>query len=443
MITPKTLHPHALSKRLGQGLLALGLSIGSWAQTTEPAALSPSVSHSMSPSMSHTMNHSTSPSPNTNNLACTSQEIDCANAATPWFLSDDTLLLVWTAAGSVMVASSKDMGKTFSPSTELAHHGQLLDTGSDARAQIVGDEHSRVLIAYSFFKDKNWNAQINFLRSADAGAHFSAPQALIKNGMSERFPSLGMDQGGRVYVSWVDKRWVQQQRAKSIKKLGGSIAMSYTDDWAESFHGEKIVNTESCECCRIAMDVSQSSMPVIAYRALFDQGIRDHAVQTFKVMEKTQELQASAIHPVANDRWQTDVCPHHGPSVTVSSQKTIHTVWFTQGQIRKGLFYARSDDGGQHFSAPLTIGDLNANESRPYILATGADVWMVWKRFDGVQSRVMVRHSVDDGLHWSEAQIVAQTSGYSDHPLLIKHQEKAYLSWLTRNEGFRLIELKG
>jgi hypothetical protein len=89
----------------------------------------------------------------------------------------------------------------------------------------------------------------------------------------------------------------------------------------------------------------------------------------------------------------------------------------------------------------MAMGDLNANESRPFVLALGEHIWMVWKRFDGQHAKVMMRRSTNDGASWSTEQVLAQTAGYSDHPLLLKHRERVYLSWLTRIEGFQLLAL--
>ena len=338
--------------------------------------------------------------------------------------------------GSVMIAKSTDGGRSFAKAQELARHEKFLDTGADARAQIVGDAHGRVMVVYAFFKDKQWNAQINLITSVDFGEHFSTPKPLIKNGVSERFPSLGLDAQERLFVAWVDKRVVHQQRLKGVKQLGGSIALAYSADWGLSFKPEHIVNPRSCECCRIALDVSMPKTKVMAYRGLFSGGVRDHAVQVFS-------NEAHPLEPtkVADDRWQTDVCPHQGPSVAVSVNQTLHTVWFTQGEHRQGLFYAYSKDLGRHFSPPMALGDVHANESRPFVLAQDQHVWIVWKRFDGQHAKVMMRSSNNDGASWSTEQVLAQTAGYSDHPLLLKHRERVYLSWLTRIEGFQLLAL--
>ena len=67
---------------------------------------------------------------------------------------------------------------------------------------------------------------------------------------------------------------------------------------------------------------------------------------------------------------------------------------------------------------------------------------MVWKEFDGESSRVYLQISNDDGLHWSDRKLLSQTSGYSDHPLLLQSRDKVYLSWLTRQHGYQFIEVE-
>ena len=50
-------------------------------------------------------------------------------------------------------------------------------------------------------------------------------------------------------------------------------------------------------------------------------------------------------------------------------------------------------------------------------------------------------HSSDDGTTWSAPQAVAHTKGTSDHPFLVGRDRRAYLSWFTTPEGYRLIPL--
>ena len=368
-------------------------------------------------------------------LTCTGSGLDCANAATPFFMEDGRLLLSWTAGGVVSVSQSNDQGKTFSVPVKIAEHGKSLDTGGDARPQIVSDSKGNVFIAYAFFKDSKWNAQINTARSTDRGVTFSNPEALIKNGSSERFPSVLMRPDGSIFIAWVDKRLVADAKKAGQQRLGGSIAYSFSNDAGNTFSPEKIANESSCECCRIGASLEPQGGVGIIYRAIFPGGIRDHATQIIT------PASADNIRRTSRDEWKTDACPHHGPSIAISSTGKMHVAWFTQGSARTGVFYASSSNQGETYLRPQRIGAENANVSRPYLLAIDQSIWLVWKEFDGIKTSIYLKQSQDDGKNWSNPRVITSTTGYSDHPLLVSQGKEAYLSWLTRDDGYQLLLL--
>ena len=366
---------------------------------------------------------------------CQGSGLDCANAATPFFTADGKLLLAWTASGVVSVAQSMDGGKSFSPAVKIAEHGKALDTGSDARPQIVSDSKGNVFLAYAFFKDSQWNAQINSVRSNDAGNTFTAPQSLVQDGSSQRFPSALLKSDDSIFISWIDKRLVAAAKQKGAPRLGGSIAYSTSYDGGKTFQTEKFANESSCECCRIGASLDPKNQAVIAYRAIFPGGIRDQATQLITAKG------AEPIRRVTDDDWKTDACPHHGPTIAVSGSGKFHVAWFTQGTKRAGVFYANSSNQGISYSNPVRIGAEGSNVARPYLLAIDRQVWLVWKEFDGTASSVYLKHSQDDGVSWSEPKVLAKTTAYSDHPLLLRQEQTVYLSWLTRADGYQLLKV--
>ncbi len=367
---------------------------------------------------------------------CDSRELACANAASPAWLADGSLALVWTAGGAVSVAKSLDGGRSFGPRVEIAEHQKNLDTGADARAQIIAHDDGHVLVVYGYFKDSHWNAKVNFSLSTDFAQHFTKPVAISKSDDSERFPVLALQKQGVVSIAWVDKRVVAQKNKSGKVALGGSIAYTQTSDWGQTFKKEIIINPESCECCRIGLAIDSNDRAVLAYRALFAGGVRDHAIQSV-----SDQYLPSALMRVSNDHWQTDVCPHQGPSVSVSETGAVHVTWFTQGSVRSGLYYAHALEGSPVFSEPLPIGNAALNPSRAYVLASGRSVWLVWKEFDGQTSSLHAMRSTDQGLTWSPSEELMSTRGYSDHPLLLKSGQGVYVSWLTRLNGYQLRRL--
>jgi hypothetical protein len=183
--------------------------------------------------------------------------------------------------------------------------------------------------------------------------------------------------------------------------------------------------------------LNKTNLPVLVYRANFNGTTRDHASQLFDAPNKP----GTSRH-IADDNWVTNSCPHHGPAVAVSGQGTLHTAWFTQGSTRSGTFYARSTDDGRHYSNPIQLGSNDSLSGRPYLLAAGRSVWLVWKNFDGKQASIWLQTSADDGISWTAPRQIAQSAGYTDHPLLVTHDQHVYLSWLTAAKGYQLQEIE-
>ena len=68
---------------------------------------------------------------------------------------------------------------------------------------------------------------------------------------------------------------------------------------------------------------------------------------------------------------------------------------------------------------------------------------MVWKEFDGEKTSINLMTSRDDGASWSKPAVIADTSDSSDHPLLVTDGRQAYLSWMTKADGYHFQAIEG
>jgi hypothetical protein len=372
---------------------------------------------------------------------CVGTGLECATAATPAFDSHDNLWLAWVAGGAVSVARSTDLGRTFKDVTLIGSYGALMDGGADAKPQLTIDARGRAVLGYGVFKDKAYNAQVFISTSASIwakdGPAFTAPRSLSMDPASQRFPTLAFNSDGRLFATWLDKRTVALARQNGQTQPGAALAYAWSDDAGKTFAGETIAEDNTCECCRVALAFDPKRQPVIVYRAIFSGHERDHALIRFG--ESGRPLPAQRV---AEDRWAIDGCPHHGPSVAVTADKTVHAAWFTEGAARQGLFYARLTDDAPHFSAPKGIGNSAQQPGRPSLLAVGDTIWLAWKEFDGVRLLIKEQHSRDAGQHWSNERIMGETHHAADHPVLIARGREAYLSWMTHDQGYQLIRLQ-
>ncbi len=368
--------------------------------------------------------------------ACAVAALDCADKATPAFAADNSLWLAWSANGRVAVQRSTDLGQTFSSPLFVNTRPEKLDAGADSRPQVAVDRTGRVSVAYTVAIGADFAGQVLIARSADGRRPFETSQPLTGDTASQRFIALAVDPSGDIFAAWIDKRNLAAAKRSGTAYDGAALAFARAEP-GKPFAVTRIAQDNTCECCRIGVAFAGPRRPVIMWRNMFAGGVRDHAVMTFA------DGNPGPVYRVAVDDWKIDACPHHGPSLAVGANGTYHASWFTEGRARQGVFYAKSSDGGRTFSPPMAVGDSDRQPSRPVVFAAPGVVWLAWKEFDGEESIISVMHSRDDGGSWSAPVKVASSKDASDHPLLIGNGGATYLSWLTRQEGYRLIALKG
>ncbi len=370
--------------------------------------------------------------------ACETTELRCATKVTPTFGKDGTLWLAWMAGGQVSVASSDDAGRTFSTPIQVTQ-GQLnLDWGPDARPKIALDRSGNIALAFSIFRDKAFNGQVLYTHSTDAGKTFAPPQPITDNIESQRFEALAFDADGTVFAAWLDKRNRVPAQQSGKKYDGAGLFFATSKDVGATYSQAQMAFDNTCECCRLGLAFDQAGHPVIVFRNIFEGGVRDHAIVTFTDLKTPGEL-----HRVSNDDWQIAACPHHGPSLSIAPSGTYHVTWYTNGKVRKGLFYAQSRDGGKTFSDPMPVGQADKAPARPYVIAGPQGTALVWKEFDGEKTSVKLIMSGDDGRTWSQPRTLSSTTDSSDHPLLVSDGRQYYLSWMTKADGYRLQPIEG
>jgi hypothetical protein len=354
-------------------------------------------------------------------------------AATATFDAKGRLWLASVKDGHVMVSHSGDRSKTYSAPVPVNTEAEFVAAEGENRPKILVSGNGNVYISYTRALETPYAGNVRFSRSVDGGKSFSPPVTVNDNldPITHRFDSMGINGRGQIYIAWLDRRDAAA-RKKEEKYSGIAVYYAVSDDEGQSFHANTKAADHVCECCRVAMAIDTDGYPVIAWRHVYDSNIRDHAL--VKLDGKMAPVRLS------HDNWNIAACPHHGPSLSIASDGIYHAAWFSNAPERHGLFYAHSTDQGKTFSVPLNFGNFEAQPAHPYLLGFGSDVYLVWKEFDGENTGVFGMHSVDGGKSWPTPKKLAVTSDVSDWPLLIGENNRAYLSWNTKNEGYRLIE---
>ena len=353
------------------------------------------------------------------------------------FDSQGKLWLASAKDGHVMVSYSGDHGKTFSAPVAVNSETEFIAAEGENRPKIMVSANGSIYVSWTQSLETPFSGNVRFSRSVDGGKSFSPPVTVNDNHdpFTHRFDAMGINARGQIYIAWLDKRDAAAANKDGKKYSGIAVYYSFSDDEGKNFKANSKAADHSCECCRIAMAMDTDGYPVIAWRNIYESNIRDHAL--VKLDGKMAPVRLS------HEEWNIAACPHHGPSISIAADGVYHATWFSNAPQRHGLFYAYSSDQGKTFSPPLGFGNFEAQAAHPFVLSMGSSVYLAWKEFDGASTGLLGMHSGDGGKSWTAPIRLAGTSDVADNPMLISDQGRAFLSWNTLREGYRLIEISG
>ena len=364
----------------------------------------------------------------------------CGRVPTSTFSASGKLYVVFSQHGHIYLTTSTDQGKSFSPSTAVNRSPELIYDDGENRPKIALGKSGEIFISWIHKTAGRYSGDVRFARSIDGGKTFDEPitintdQALI----SHRFETMTIDQQGRIFLIWIDKRDSDQAKKKGQEYAGASLYYALSNDAGASFQPNRKLVDHSCECCRIATDTDSSGDIVALWRHVYPVNMRDHAIA--KVNPDNPLIQGEPMR-ASDDGWQIDGCPHHGPDLSMDSKGRAHLAWFTQGEKNKGLMYGRYDFANAQTHLVKSIDD-SPSASRPQVIVLGKKVYLMWKRFNGQHMDLLISRSTDEGMNWSDPETVATTENGSDHPDWVKDSHHLFAAWHTQSEGLKLIPVK-
>jgi hypothetical protein len=349
---------------------------------------------------------------------------------------------IWTVSKQVdgtaqflILQKSDDGGASWSAPARILSEPEPIAADGESRPKLVLGAHGEFYVSYSKPLAKPYTGDVRFIRSLDGGHTFSAPITVHADRaiITHRFDAMTVDPQGRIYVAWIDKRDVEQARARQQDYTGAAIYYAVSDDRGASFRGDYKVAEHSCECCRIALTTDADGKPMAMWRHVFDTNVRDHALA-----ELTPSGAVAAPVRASFDDWHVDACPHQGPALAYAPDGTRHQAWFTIKGDDGGVYYA-SAPPGKPLGSPVKLGSDQADHAA--IAVDGRTIVLAWRQFDGEATAILGRVSRDGGKRWREAEL-ARTAQASDHPQLLRGRNGIMLVWRTQAEGVRVVPVK-
>lgn len=362
--------------------------------------------------------------------------IDCGLAPSATFDQRGRLWLAWAYGGHVYVNYSDDLGQRYSTPVAVNQIPETVSAQGENRPKIVIDGRGGAHVSWTVALPQKYSGNIRYSYSAAGGSHFSEPLTVNDNHelIGHRFEALAVSDDGHVYMAWLDKRDRQAREKEGGQYNGSALYYSHKAPGRDSFSRNIKIVDNSCECCRVAIELDGNDLPVVMWRHVYGDNIRDHSLVRFTGTE-----QFSKPVRVSHDNWEIDACPHHGPALAIDTLGRYHSVWFNDGDQRNGLFYAYSSDQGASFSSPISVGAYDRQAAHPDVLSIDDKVYLSWKEFDGESTQILLMRSDNNGRDWTIPQVVAVTNNRSDYPFLIQQGKQVFISWQTTAKGYQLI----
>lgn len=335
--------------------------------------------------------------------------------------------------GRLFTQSSKDLGVTWNEPRVLEIGGDKLSADGENRPKIAfGPDHG-VVISYTQPLAKPNTGEIRMLRSNDDGKTFSAPVTIHhdRQVITHRFESMAFDRAGVLHTVWIDKRDLAlamskagENSGKSSAYAGAAIYRNESRDGGLSFGPDIKVADHSCECCRIALAPTPTGGVAAMWRHVFEPNIRDHA---FAILGEAAKAPVRASF----DGWKLDACPHHGPGLAASTQGGYHAVWFGDKAGRAAVRYGRLAADGRPQGEVRELPDARAEHAD--VVASGKQVAIAWRSYDGAQTRLRAWVSTDDGAHFALREL-ATSKEQNDYPRMLATPAGIRVLWRTAKE---------
>lgn len=280
--------------------------------------------------------------------------------------------------------------------------------------------------------DAPYAYDVRLQASHDRGKTWREMPAVHEDGTPTEhgFATLWPQPGGGLGIAWLDGRHTGGGGHGDHAGPGGAMTLRAAVFDGKGKQADTQLDASTCDCCQTD-SARLGDAVLLAYRDRAEGEIRDIAVARF---EKGRWHAPVTVH---DDRWMMPACPVNGPAIAARNGQAW-VGWYTAAGGTPSLRLARSDDGGRHFSVPVTLASGDAVQGRVDVAADGSGVWSAWiEERAGRQSLWLTRHAPDlaaEHFRLKVADLAGRGRG-TGFPRLQLRGGEAWLAWTEIVDG--------
>lgn len=280
---------------------------------------------------------------------------------------------------------------------------------------------------------------IDLVRSGDGGTTWSQPRLVHPAGTrgDHGFVTFWPQASDQLGIAWLDSRQKSTANAHDGHSDDGHHGGAGAMMLRAALYGPQAqqqaewpLDASTCDCCTTSSAVTDRGA-VVVYRGRSADETRDTRIVRFDGQAWTQPRDVHA------DGWRIAGCPVNGP-VVVAESNQVWVAWYTEANGLPELRAARSDDAGDHFSAPVTLAKGAQVLGRVTLALGGGQLWAAWLGESTTPSQRLVLGRYD--LQWGDAKRIevaelAARGRASGMPRMRWTNGAAWLVWTDVRDG--------
>ncbi|OGD11389.1 MAG: hypothetical protein A2Y86_05830 [Candidatus Aminicenantes bacterium RBG_13_62_12] len=269
-------------------------------------------------------------------------------------------------------------------------------SGNSSHPAMVVDSSDVIHVVWS---DKTpGNDEIYYKRSTDGGTSWGAAKRITWTSGNSYYPAMALDSSDAIHIAWND----------DTPSSDDEIYYKRSTDGGTSWGAAKRITWTSGLSLYPAMAIDSSDTIHIVWQ---DYTPGDTAIYYKK--GTGGGINWSAVERIT---WTSDACE---PAIAVDSSDTIHLVWYDYTPGHAEIYYKKSADEGSTWSPAKRISWTSDGSYDPVIaIDSGNTLHVVWDNEILGNYEIYYKRSADGGTHWSAAQRLTWTSGYSSRPAM-------------------------
>lgn len=236
-------------------------------------------------------------------------------------------------------------------------------------------------------------------------AHLASWSTLVRatwTSEGSAHPAAAVDSNDNVHLVWIDctpGNWEIFYKYTSDRGNTWSVATRLTWDSEASFYP--------------AIDIDSSDNIHIIWQ--------NHKANTFRIHYKRSTDGGSSFSAVTRLTLPSWDCWY--PDVATDSNGWVHVVYANHQTPNNEVYYKKSTDGGETWSAPTRITYNAGYSTRPEIAVDTSDnLHLVWEDDTYGNAEILYKESTDGGSTWSAIYRLTWDSNFSGFPVIAADQ---------------------